>query len=189
MPLVPIKSAEDVIAEALATPGDAYISRLENAAERGHSRGQMQAAQILWRRHQRLNSLAPRRGARYDPSNPWESIEQADVADYLDAHPANLLWAHIPNERHGKRAAGILAAQGVKPGVPDIMIWTPPASNAAVGVAIELKRRKAPPSALQPTQRAWLAALREHRWLAVCCRGAGPACALIDALWGKGWLP
>ena len=185
MPLIPAESLADLIARALDTPGDDYERRLTLAAKSGAVFGNLQASQVLWRRQQRAGSLAPTRGARLDPACPWESIEQADLADALDAHPARLLWAHIPNERSGRRQAGILASQGVKSGVPDVIIWTPPLFVAgAVGVAIELKRRGATPSSVKPTQRQWLASLQALGWIAVSARGAGPAVALVEALYG-----
>jgi len=185
MPLIPTDSVAEVVARALATPGDDYERRLTRAAKAGTAFGSLQASQVLWRRQQRAGSLAPTRGARLDPACPWESIEQADLADALDAHPARLVWAHIPNERSGRRQAGILASQGVKSGVPDVIIWSPPSLVVGfVGVAIELKRRGSPPSAVQPTQRRWLDDLSRLGWIATPARGAAAAVALVEALYG-----
>ena len=50
------------------------------------------------------------------------------------------------------------------------------------GVAIELKRQKASPSALKPEQREWLQALRDRGWEARVCRGAAEAIGWLESL-------
>jgi hypothetical protein len=62
---------------------------------------------------------------------------QVAVASYLDAKlPASWRWFHSPNGGHRlKSVAAKLKAQGVKPGVPDVVILRPHASP----IYIELK--------------------------------------------------
>lgn len=68
--------------------------------------------------------------------SPSESFDQIQIAEYLD-NQTTLLWCHVPNggARH-KGAAGKLKAEGVKKGVQDILIFTPPPSGKYIGVAI-----------------------------------------------------
>lgn len=200
MPLVPVPPIEEAtpplpakpvhcyalypnVRDALATPGDAYYYRLHKAAARGSA-----ALRLLDARQRRIPTLRPSRTTRYDQNNPWESVEQADVADYLDTR--KLVWTHVPNERSSAKQAKILSVLGVKSGVPDILILSPPpGAPGRVGVAIELKRRKSPPSATSLVQIQWLELLRGCGWVAEVAHGAGPAVALIEQLYGRDWLP
>ncbi len=51
---------------------------------------------------------------------------QQAVARYLDACPG-ALWCHVPNEaKRGPKLAAMLKSQGLKAGVPDVLIFTPP---------------------------------------------------------------
>ena len=78
-----------------------------------------------------------------------EEALQRQVADYLDRHlPDGALWWHTPNGGHRNKAvAAKLKAQGVKRGVPDVIIlWQGSA------LFIELKT---PTGALSKEQREW----------------------------------
>lgn len=66
-------------------------------------------------------------------------------------------YFHVPNERKGKLEAQILNGQGVKSGVPDILILCP--AGRWHGLAIELKRTQGHPKP-SPTQAAWLEQLK-----------------------------
>ena len=64
---------------------------------------------------------------------------QIAVANYLDN--INMLWCHVANERKTSLQSGkILKKKGVKPGVPDCLIFTP--NKKYNGLAIELKSEK-----------------------------------------------
>ena len=97
---------------------------------------------------------------------------QNRVAEMLDL--LGLLWCHCPNE--GKRSpqrGAFLKRQGLKKGVPDILIFTEPR------VAIELKvgSRK-----LTPTQSQWLLELEQQGWHTAVCRSMSEVgITLIDA--------
>jgi len=67
---------------------------------------------------------------------------QKTCAEYLDRHPKTRgCWAHPPNGgQRTRKGGGSLKAQGVKPGLPDILIFRPP--EGALGLAIELKTKK-----------------------------------------------
>ncbi len=100
-----------------------------------------------------------------------ESQLQRAVAKVLDY--SGLLWCHVPNG--GKRSiitASIMKAEGVKRGVPDILIF----DRGTVGngtsegfgrpLAIELKVGKNKPG---PEQVQWHAELTKRKWRVEVC--------------------
>ena len=91
-------------------------------------------------------------------------------------------WFHPPNGGHRNVVvAKKLKAQGVKRGVPDVMIVDrPPANPKNVGVAIELKRRKG--GSLTKEQKRWLRILSEKGWAVAVCRGADEAIKFLEEL-------
>lgn len=95
---------------------------------------------------------------------------QRAVAQLLDH--LGWLWCHVPNGgyRRGREAARLQGA-GVKPGVPDVMIferWANAFSGrSGFGIAIELKTGSGRAS---PEQHGWLKALTARGWYAVVCR-------------------
>ena len=110
-----------------------------------------------------------------------EDGEQTLLASWLDAF--NILWTHPPNEamctpQYRRKRARL----GVKPGVPDVLIFTPPPRNPAVrGVAIELKRRfgKSRPTVHQTR---WLEDLGACEWLTSVAYGAEEAISWLERL-------
>jgi hypothetical protein len=115
---------------------------------------------------------------------PSERHEMQKLAEYLDLAIGPFGWLHVPNE--GKRSARTgadLKRQGMKPGAPDVLIFTgEPQGKAPVkqppenfrtekmkalglidyiqpavplGFAIELKREGATISALTVGQKLW----------------------------------
>lgn len=112
-----------------------------------------------------------------------ESTDQKALAHLLDSIRINgrpLLWCHVPHE--GKRPtynikgrqvplyAVELKRRGVKPGVPDSLIFdSPPRFPELKGLAIELKR--AAGGKTTKNQDAWLEGLAERGWAAVVCHG------------------
>ena len=113
-------------------------------------------------------------------TNPPEETEQRVLAQWLDMHKIN--WFHPPNGGHRNVVvAKKLKAQGVKRGVPDVMIVDrPPANPKNVGVAIELKRRKG--GSLTKEQKRWLRILSEKGWAVAVCRGADEAIKFLEEL-------
>lgn len=116
------------------------------------------------------------------PPVPLESDEQKAAAEWLDA--LGLCWIHVPNEgKRSKRYGASLKSQGLKPGFPDILIFTPPPNHPDVRfVAIELKRQKG--GRVSDNQRQWLRELRECGGLSQVCNGAD---AMIWYLEGLGY--
>lgn len=109
---------------------------------------------------------------------PTEAQEQIAVAQYLDA--TKMLWCHVPNGGlRNKIVARNLKLEGVKAGVPDIMIFEP--TRGYVGVAIELKRIKN--SSVSDSQKEWLQALQDRGWCTRVCKGAGEAINAIRELY------
>ncbi len=114
---------------------------------------------------------------------PPESVIQMAVARYLDH--LGVLWTHCPNG--GQRSivtAKRLRAEGLKAGVPDILIFTrPPKVVPARGAAIELKREKG--GRLSPDQKQWLKDLEDNGWVTAVCCGLDEALAVLKD-WGYG---
>lgn len=112
-----------------------------------------------------------------------EEHVQAVACAVLDE--LGLLWAHPPNEalqRGGMLYGALQVGQGVKTGLPDILIFeAPPSTPEARGVAIELKTEIGSPS---PDQKRWLAALSARGWVATVERGTDAFLARLRAL---GW--
>ncbi len=92
---------------------------------------------------------------------------QKTVARYLDSIKGKhkFKWCHVPNG--GARnvvVASKLKAQGVKPGVPDVMIFKN--NNEFHGLAIELKIHYKSGKKNYPSkeQKEWIKYLREEGW-------------------------
>ena len=111
---------------------------------------------------------------------PTEEQEQLALVQWLELH--KIRYTHVPNE--GKHKVQYRAKQkrlGVKPGVPDILIFDrPPLSPENVGVAIELKRQKG--GRVTPEQTAWLEHLTARGWAVAVCRGAMEAIRFLQEL-------
>lgn len=108
-----------------------------------------------------------------------EADNQKVVAEYLDA--LHVLWFHPANE--GKRsygAANHLRAQGLKRGVPDIIILEP--RGGYHGLAIEMKHGKNKPT---EEQKEWLRALLARGWKAGICYNADAAIRVIRGYLGR----
>lgn len=108
-----------------------------------------------------------------------ESEEQTAIIEWANIMqhrvPELALLYHVPNG--GSRnviEAKRLKAQGVKSGVPDLVL--PVARGKYHGLYIELKT---PRGRVSDTQKQWLEALRNQGYAAIVCRGADEAIAMI----------
>ena len=117
-----------------------------------------------------------------------EAKEQAELARVLTltaraerAAGRPFLWTHVAGERESRRETMILRQLGVKPGVPDVLIFAP-APPGYVGVALELKRTDGRPSDLATEQRAWLRTLKDAGWWTGWARGAADAIRQLRTL-------
>jgi hypothetical protein len=115
----------------------------------------------------------PRSSPRAQSGPPSEADIQKRLAKALDA--AELIWTATANGgKRDKRTAASLKAQGLKPGVPDILIFSPPPSGIGCGMAIELKRdagQGRQRGRTSPHQRVWLEELRALGWRAEVAYG------------------
>ncbi len=93
------------------------------------------------------------------------------------------LFCHVPNGgKRNKLEAVLLARMGVRAGVSDLLIFSPPPRRPGrVGTALEMKAPKGPKQGT-PAQREWLERLDAVGWCTLTCRGAGDAIAALTAL-------
>jgi hypothetical protein len=109
-----------------------------------------------------------------------EAELQRWTASYLDS--LGLLWCHVANERHtSPRRGAELKRQGVKPGVPDVLIFAPFKSYS--GLALELKAKR---GRLTKSQNLWLAMLEGCGWRAKVCRSVDEVRAIVRECYGRG---
>ncbi|MFK0090860.1 VRR-NUC domain-containing protein [Pseudomonas sp. NPDC090755] len=106
-----------------------------------------------------------------------EGLEQAALMVELALRypaAAKLIY-HVPNGGHRHKQVAIkLKEQGVKAGVPDLVL--PMARGGHFGLYIEFKAKPPFDAAVSPSQDAYLQALLDQGYLAIVCRGS------IDAL-------
>lgn len=106
-----------------------------------------------------------------------EKQEQEALFDWAQYRTDLQLMFHVTNEgRRSVQYTQSLLRQGMKPGVPDIML--PVARGRYHGLFIELKRRIG--GRVSPEQRAWQKALIEEGYCAVICKGFEDAKETID---------
>ncbi len=116
--------------------------------------------------------------------HPEDDLQRA-VCQYLDAR--KLLWCHVPNERSNERERMKLAGLGVKPGVPDVMIFSQPYAPGdakdwdKAGLAIELKIK---PNKTTPAQDKWLADLEAEGWRTATCYDIDEVIAIVNDCYG-----
>lgn len=100
-----------------------------------------------------------------------EGQEQAALMREIELRfpEAYALIYHVPNGGHRLKAvAAKLKAQGVKAGIPDLVL--PMARGGYFGLYIEFKAT-VEPAAVSPSQRDYLRRLNEQGYLAIVCRG------------------
>lgn len=104
-----------------------------------------------------------------------EAQEQAIVVEWCEWKKIPVF--HVPNGgyRH-KHTAAQLKAQGVRRGVPDLVV--PLARNGFHGLFIEMKRCDG--GALSKEQAEWLRMLRDEGYMAEVCHGAEQAIELLE---------
>jgi len=116
--------------------------------------------------------------------SPTEYEEQVKLAEYLDMK--GYLWCHVPNGgNRDVRTGAKMKRQGVKPGVPDVLIFDDPTSEYTMnfsGIAIELKRSDGNPSDVRDAQKEWLEALEWRNWQTKVAFGADDAIEWLENL-------
>ncbi|MFJ2548551.1 VRR-NUC domain-containing protein [Pseudomonas sp. NPDC087612] len=111
-----------------------------------------------------------------------EGLEQASLMQELKLRfpEAYKLTYHVPNGGHRVKAvAAKLKAQGVKAGVPDLVL--PMARGGHFGLYIEFKAKPPFDAAVSPSQDAYIQALLDQGYLAIVCRGSIDAIEAIRA--------
>ena len=112
-----------------------------------------------------------------------EDAEQIRLASYLDSR--GFLWCHVPNGgRRSRREGGKFKRMGVKPGVPDILIFDTDRAQEATGLAIEMKRSDGK-GRVRKEQKQWLADLRARGWMTAVCHGFEEARKVIERHYGS----
>lgn len=117
---------------------------------------------------------------RNQPEHCEQVILMQRVA--LDHRTNRLLLTAVPNggQRH-PAVAGKLKAEGVKRGVPDILVfeWAPDGKGGMFcGLAIEMKIKPNKPT---PEQVGWMEALTRRGWSCVVAYSADEAWAALTA--------
>lgn len=114
-------------------------------------------------------------------ASPHEDVEQTSLfiwaAYNMGKWPELDLMYHVPNggSRHRAEAAR-LKAQGVKSGVPDVVL--PVARGAYHGLYIEMKRQTG--GTVSAEQKTWITALRKQGYFACVCKGWEMAAGVIE---------
>lgn len=115
---------------------------------------------------------------------PTEGAEQATLFNWCrmmsGRYPELRLLFHVPNGGgRSKSEAGRFKAEGVKAGVPDLMLPVP--RGEYHGLFIELKRRDG--GRLSAEQKAWLDQLKKQGYRAgVCCGWEEASEAILEYL-------
>nr|WP_228347524.1 VRR-NUC domain-containing protein [Flagellatimonas centrodinii] len=118
---------------------------------------------------------------------PTEHDEQAALVQWAalqaPSMPGLSMLFAIPNGGHRNKAtAGRLRAEGVRAGVPDLMLPVP--RGPLHGLFIEMKRRKG--GCVSEAQATWLASLDAEGYAVAVCRGWDEAReALLRYLGGR----
>lgn len=102
-----------------------------------------------------------------------EGQEQAALIQELQLRypQAYKLIYHVPNGGHRhKLVAAKLKGQGVKAGVPDLVL--PMARGGYFGLYIEFKAKPPFDAEVSPSQDAYIQALNAQGYLAIVCRGS-----------------
>jgi VRR-NUC domain len=123
------------------------------------------------------------------PKKGTEHYIQVELFRWLARHPdsrSGMAFTISNGARTGWTTSKKLKAEGVRPGVPDIMIAAPSGGQNGTklfnGLFIELKRPRSKKNkpVVSPEQQRWINALREHGYQAEVCYGLEEAQAAIN---------
>ena len=114
------------------------------------------------------------------PNIPTEHAEQAAVVRWLRARKINFF--SVPNGAHvSPKYRALLKAEGLTPGVADLIILDPPTCGGGHVVALELKRRSG--GHLSPAQRDWRDRLEQYpHWRYCVALGAAEAIRILTEM-------
>lgn len=121
-----------------------------------------------------------RQDGKPDVIIPLEHVEQARVVSWARMqarrHPALDSLFAIPNGSYKTgRSAALFKAEGLRSGVPDLMLPWPAGGHH--GLFLEMKRVRG--GTVSKAQREWLQRLSASGYRAEVCRGADQAIALL----------
>lgn len=141
------------------------------------------STKLHWSREGMREGIFKPRKRQRKRAAPSEQSEHVKLAAWLDG-VRGLVWTTFPLGGVRSRAAGAsLKAAGVKSGVPDVLIFTPPpARHDVLGVAVELKRLDGVPSDVQDNQLEWMDKLRSVGWHATVAYGWRDAVVQLESL-------
>lgn len=111
-----------------------------------------------------------------------EGLEQAALIQELELRLPDVaaLIYHVPNGGHRhKQVAVKLKVQGVKAGVPDLVL--PMARGGYFGLYLEFKATAPNDAAVSASQHVWIRRLNDQGYLAIVCRGHFDAMEQIRA--------
>lgn len=113
---------------------------------------------------------------------PSEGMEQATLMNWAAMKewkwPELRLLFHVPNEgKRSKSTGGRMVKEGLKKGVPDIMLPVP--RNGYAGMFIEMKRQRE--ARVSEEQKQWLADLAEQGYAVAICYGWEAASECLTA--------
>ncbi|KGF65572.1 VRR-NUC domain-containing protein [Pseudomonas lutea] len=111
-----------------------------------------------------------------------EGLEQAALIKELELRFPDVaaLIYHVPNGGHRHKMVAIkLKGQGVKAGVPDLVL--PMARGGYFGLYLEFKATPPNDAAVSASQHAWIRRLSDQGYLAIVCPGHFDAMEQIRA--------
>lgn len=111
-----------------------------------------------------------------------EGLEQAALIKELELRFPDVaaLIYHVPNGGHRHKMVAIkLKGQGVKAGVPDLVLAM--ARGGYFGLYLEFKATPPNDAAVSASQHAWIRRLNDQGYLAIVCRGHFDAMEQIRA--------
>ena len=104
------------------------------------------------------------------PASPLEAWEQKQVVRWMSSRGIELF--SVPNE--GRRSPGLanhMKALGMRHGVPDLIVITPPPAHPEMRLAIEMKRTDGSTADLTKHQIATHEAMARNGWTVWVCFG------------------
>ena len=109
-----------------------------------------------------------------------EHYEQAAVVRWLEFK--RIPFFAVPNAaRRSPRTAAMLKAQGMRAGVPDLILPKAPYGKFDItGVAVEMKRASG--GRVSPEQAEWIALLESCGWRCIVAKGAEHAIRELEGL-------
>lgn len=134
---------------------------------------------VRFSRHPRVARKQNKDGTPRAKPRELEHREQVEVVQWLER--AGILFCSVPNGGHRHpTVARKLVAEGVRSGVPDLLIFTPPPFAETRGVAVEMKQ--ADGGRVTNAQADWHQSLTAAGWTVIVAHGAAEALTALNRL-------